>query len=81
VTLSDFGYPAYALWFYCSQGFLYYKCICISNHSTLSIPDDGDSRCASCALNLISTYLFDTKLGDQVEVGRIGESISRKPSI
>ena len=34
-------------------------CIWLSNISMLSVPDEGYSRNASCALNLISTFLFD----------------------
>ena len=33
--------------------------IWLSNISMLSVPDEGYSRNASCALNLISTFLFD----------------------
>jgi len=34
------------------------KIIWLSNFSTFSIPDEGYSRSASCAINLISTVLF-----------------------
>ena len=38
--------------------------IWLSNLSTLSVPDEGNSRNASCALNLISTFLFEVKIID-----------------
>ena len=53
VTVADFGYPVQAFWFYCCQ-----KLIWLSNLSILSVPDEGYSRNASCALNQISTFLF-----------------------
>ena len=34
------------------------KIIWLSNLSTFNIPDEGYSRIASCAINLISTFLF-----------------------
>jgi hypothetical protein len=34
--------------------------IWLSNLSTLSVPDEDDSRNALCALNLISTFLLNT---------------------
>ena len=45
------GYHVEALWFSCSQRFFTYI-------STLNVPDEGYSRNASCALNLMSTFLF-----------------------
>jgi hypothetical protein len=41
-AFPDFGDHVYALWFTCSQ----------------NSPEDGYSRNASCALNLISTFLL-----------------------
>jgi hypothetical protein len=40
----DFCYRVHGLWFHC-----------LSNLSILSVPDEGYSRIASCALNLTST--------------------------
>ena len=51
VTLADYGYPVEALWFSCSQRLVNYI-------STLNVPNEGYSRNASCALNLMSTFLF-----------------------
>ena len=51
VTLTYFGYPVQALWFYCSQNL---QIIWLSNISTFSVPDEGYSRNA----NLISTFLL-----------------------
>jgi hypothetical protein len=53
--ILDFGYPVSTLWFYCSQNFkLFVFPICRFWVS----PDEGYSRNASCALNLISTVVF-----------------------
>jgi hypothetical protein len=37
---------------------MYFYIIWISDLSALSVPDEGYSRNASCALNLIFTFLF-----------------------
>ena len=51
----------------CVSGITFINCIfdcsntlyiLLSNLSTLSVPDEGYSRKASCALNLISTFLL-----------------------
>jgi hypothetical protein len=47
---------SYFLWFYCSQNF---KLICLSNISTLSIPDEGYPGNVSFVINLISLFLFN----------------------
>ena len=35
-----------------------FKIIWFSNLSTLSVPDEGDSRNVSCTINLLSMFLF-----------------------
>jgi hypothetical protein len=49
-------------WRYCLGPLVYllpkHKIIWFSNLSTLSVPDEGCSKNTSCALNLISTFLF-----------------------
>ena len=56
MTLAAFVYPVFVLWFYWSQNL---KIIWLSNLSILSLPDEGYSRNASCAPNLISTFLLN----------------------
>ena len=55
MTLAEFGYSVYDLCYSCSQNILF---TWLSNLSILSVPDEGYSRNASCALNLISTFLL-----------------------
>ena len=51
------SYPVWGLWFSCSQDYLV---IWLSDilALSLSVPDEGYSRNASCALNLISTFIL-----------------------
>jgi hypothetical protein len=46
VAIADFGYSVLDLWFYCFQIF------------QNGVPDEDFCGNASCALNLISTFLF-----------------------
>ena len=55
MTLADCGSPVKVFWFSYSQRLLNYL---VSNLLTLRIPDKSYSRNASCALNIISTFLF-----------------------
>ena len=55
MTVADFGYPVYALWFYYSQNF---KLFGSPIFRFWASPDECYSRMASCALNLTSTVLF-----------------------
>jgi len=47
MTLADFDYPVEGLWFSCSQSLLY----------NISLKYNGCEKNASCALNLISTFV------------------------
>ena len=53
-ALADFGYPVKAFWFYCSQTLNYL----VFQSVDFDLPDEGYSTKVSCALNLISTFLF-----------------------
>ena len=57
MTLAEFGYSVYDLCYSCSQNILF---TWLSNLSIVSVPDEGYSRNASCALNL-DIYVFIIK--------------------
>jgi hypothetical protein len=57
-THTDFGYHVQVLRFSYSQNFLNYLSFKYFDFATLSVPDEGYSRNASCALILIETFLI-----------------------